>query len=426
MGIIAGVPIEMVIFSGCRCKPSPLPYIIASRAAAAMCANNPLSKATDRPLGASGVAKAKQRHILHVFPSFGIGGMPLRMARIINALGSSFRHSIISLDGAVGAAETVSRDIAHEIACLALPKSSVLKALLLCRAELRRRQPDILVSYNWGSIEWAMSNRLFTGIRHIHHEAGFGKEEISRQLPRRVRFRRWALGRTQRVVVPSRSLERIALEEWRLPRSKVVYVPNGIDVERFAALPGEGDLLISSERPQVIGSLAPLRPEKNVGRLLDAFSQASTSANIELVVAGDGGERKALEQAARLLGIAERVTFLGEVACPERLLRRIDILALSSDTEQMPNAVLEAMASGLPVAAVDVGDVAIMVAPENRPYIVPRGDTSGLAGALVRLAKAPALRTRIGQANRTRVREVYSQERMVSRWREIFTDAAGT
>jgi len=376
-------------------------------------------------LGGSGVAKDRQRHILHVFPSFGIGGIPLRMARIINALGSSFRHSIISLDANVGAAETISREIAHEIACLAVPKSSVLKALLLCRAELRRRQPDILVSYNWGSIEWAMSNRLFTGIRHIHHEAGFGKDEILRQLPRRVRFRRWALGRTRRVVVPSRSLERIALEEWQLPRSKVVYVPNGIDVERFAVRPGEGGTLISSERPLVIGSLAPLRPEKNVGRLLDAFSQARTATNIELVVAGDGGERKALEETARLLGIAERVTFLGEVDRPERLLRGIDIFALSSDTEQMPNAVLEAMASGLPVAAVDVGDVAIMVAPENRPYMVPRGDTLGLAAALVRLAEAPALRARIGQANRARVREVYSQELMVSRWREIFTDAAG-
>ena len=92
----------------------------------------------------------------------------------------------------------------------------------------------------------------------------------------------------------------------------------------------------------VIGTVAPLRPEKNIGRLLRTFATLDTSITARLVVAGDGIERRRLEGLAEELGITDRVVFTGQIT-PETVLATFDIFALSSDTEQMPNALLEAL-----------------------------------------------------------------------------------
>src|SRR3546814_6853205 len=83
------------------------------------------------------------------------------------------------------------------------------------------------------------------------------------------------------------------------------------------------------------------------------------------VVAGDGVEGAELRRLAAQLGIAERTRFLGHVEDVPAVLRALDIFALSSDTEQMPNSLLQAMAAARPVAAVDVGDLSRLVAPEE-------------------------------------------------------------
>jgi glycosyltransferase involved in cell wall biosynthesis len=267
-----------------------------------------------------------------------------------------------------------------------------------------------------------MANRLLTRFSHVHHEAGFGKDEAVRQLSRRILFRRWALQRAK-IVVPSRTLENIALTEWRLPTTKVIYIPNGIDITRFNIARTRSTSSTRESRPLVIGTVAPLRPEKNVGRLIKAFSLARMRAELRLMIAGAGPERSALEKMSQDMGLGAWVFFVGHVDNPEAVLSEFDIFALSSETEQMPNSLLEAMAMGLPVAAVDVGDVGEMVAPENTPFIVRRGDTQALADAIVQLARLGTTRSPIGLANRARVREKYSHSAMVDSWRTIFAEA---
>jgi L-malate glycosyltransferase len=359
---------------------------------------------------------------LHIFPSFGIGGMPLRMARIITDLGPEFRHHVIALDGITDARTSIGGGICCAVTALPRQNRNLLSRLLAIRGALGQLRANLLVTYNWGAIEWAMANRLFVRLSHIHHEAGFGKEETERQLTRRIQLRRLALRESRRIVVPSRTLERIALDVWRFPKHRVAYLPNGIDDERFITARG---LARSSEcgRPIIIGSLAPLRPEKNISRLLSAFAIARERVSVRLIIAGDGADRTSLEAQARQLGITHSVQFLGVVDRPETVLSEIDILALSSDTEQMPNSVLEAMAAALPVAAPDVGDIREMLAPENAPFVVARDDGTALGRAIIALANDPRLRLEIGLANLIRVRQQFSHATMVSRWRSVITEA---
>jgi len=161
----------------------------------------------------------------------------------------------------------------------------------------------------------------------------------------------------------------------------VAYIPNGSDAVRFCA-PLRDTIPGFARRPGelVIGTVAPLRPEKNIGRLLRVFAMLGNPAPLRLVVAGDGVERGALGRLAAQLGIADWVIFTGRVA-PESVLGTFDIFALSSDTEQMPNALLEAMAASRAIAAVDVGDVKTIVCEENREFIVARDDEPAFAAA---------------------------------------------
>jgi len=359
------------------------------------------------------------RHVLHVFPSFGIGGVPLRMVRVINHVGNRLRHTVIALDNNFEAAEALAAD------CELMPPRNrnrgSLRAIARGSMTLHRVRPDLLMTYNWGSIEWAMANRLLPVSCHLHIEAGFSQAEADTQLPRRVRFRRWALARCDRVVVPSRLLEGLAYDVWGLPRERVMYVPNGVDVARFCSLARDIAPGFTRRRGElVVGTVAPLRPEKNVGRLLRVFARLDPSLAARLLVAGDGVECELLGRLAAELGIAERVVFTGRVA-PEDVLGSVDIFALSSDTEQMPNALLEAMAASLPVAAVDVGDVKSIVCEDNREFIVPRDDGSAFASAITRLLHDLDKRRALGAKNRERVVSEYSQERMFATYSALLT-----
>lgn len=356
------------------------------------------------------------RRILHVFPSFAAGGAQMRMVALANHFGNSFSHRIVALDGDTACASRL--DPALEVDFMTPPHGASLPARLqVIRRSISLGAPDLLITSNWGSIEWAMAARSIRGLRHLHSEDGFGPEERERQIPRRVWTRRLVLN-AGTTIVPSRLLHRIATDTWRLPSRRVHYIPNGIDLNRFA--PRTHD---ASERATpVIGCVAALRPEKNIGRLLRAAAIVARQANFALHIAGDGPERARLKAQAAASGIT--ACFLGTLQDPAPFYRTLDIFALSSLTEQMPLSVMEAMASGLPVVATAVGDIAAMVAPENRAWLTAQDDDA-LAGALLCALRDPG-RHAAGRANRARAEAEFGFTTMADRWRALIEGARAT
>lgn len=348
--------------------------------------------------------------LLHVFSSFAIGGQQMRFAALAGAFRARYRHVVLAMDGDF--ASKARLPSGAEISCeqCEVAKGATLANVRCFRGRLRAVDPDLLVTYNWGAIEWAMANAPRIA-RHVHVEDGFGPEERSRQFARRVWVRRVVLARST-VAVPSRTLWRIATEVWRLDPRRVRYVPNGIELARFA-----GPHQVAEE--PVIGAVAALRAEKNLGRLLRAFRAVVDKAPARLVIAGDGPERAALERLAVELGVRDRVGFMGQVDDPGALYRTFDVFALSSDTEQMPLAIIEAMASGLPIAATDVGDVAAMLSAENQEFVTPP-DEVALARAMLTLLRDPGLRARVGEANRRKAAREFGHSAMVSAWGALF------
>ena len=369
-----------------------------------------------------------QHRLLHVFPGFPIGGMQTQFATLANALGDRFRHVVVALDGRTQCRVKIDAATPHDIVDAPPGGANGLKAAPAILRFLRDQAPDAVVTYNWGAIEWCLIARAAGVAPVIHAEHGFGPDEADGLLARRNLFRRLTLRGDARLVVPSLALRAIAGRHWGIAPAAIHHIPNGIDIARIesraAARPA-----VFAPRPDelVLGAVSPLVAVKDLGCLLRVFAPlARADGRWRLVIAGDGPERASLEADASRLGLGARIRFLGSLDDPAPELASCDALAMTSRSEQMPYAVLEAMALGKPVVATDVGDIAAMVASENRPLIRPRGDEPGLASALRRLAADAALRARLGEANRARCAAIYDEGRMCAAYRGLYEDAVAS
>jgi glycosyltransferase involved in cell wall biosynthesis len=358
------------------------------------------------------------RTLLHIFPTFSVGGAQMRFVQLANHFGRLYRHRIVSLSGSEEAMGRLLPDVDAEMIRAGTQKGATLGNFRTIRRTLAHVHPDLLVTSNWGSIEWAMAN-LTLGVPHLHMEDGFGPEEATRQLPRRVWMRRLALSRST-VMLPSLKLLGLAHDVWKLPAHRLRYVPNGVDCARFAQSPDwefAAKHGIRSDVP-IIGAVGGLRVEKNPHRLLEAFSLVTAKGPAQLVIVGDGPLMRVLKESAEARGLSGHIVFTGSSPTPERFLPLFSVFALSSDTEQMPLSILEAMAASRAVAATDVGDISAMLAEQNRPFVTPR-DARALSAAILALLEDPKKAGAIGRANRTRALGVYDQDKMFAAHRML-------
>ncbi len=265
--------------------------------------------------------------------------------------------------------------------------------------------------------------------RLVHHEDGFDADEAQKLKLRRVLGRRAALPGAHRIVVASERLRDIATRVWKMPAEKVRLIANGLRLAPFQPADGNPELRRELGIPPdalVVGSVGRLSAEKNFQRLLEAC--AALDRDVHLLIIGEGSERPALEARAARPDLAGRVHLPGYQADPPRFYRAMNVFALSSDTEQMPVCLLEAMASRLSVAATDVGDLRSVLPAEQRPWLVPLvGDATagGLAHRLRGLLADRAARERLGRLNRRRVEERYTFEGMLEAYREVYWGAMG-
>lgn len=366
--------------------------------------------------------------ILHLHSSFDWGGKEARAIRLMNAFGSTARHTIVSgVPGATGATIGIAKGIKYEIAQDPPPltgRPSVARYEAIARF---MRGFDLVLSYNWGAIDGAMARRVFSkGVPPlVHHEDGFNADEADGLKTQRNVYRRMALGAAHALAVPSQALEAIALGTWKQPPAKVHRIVNGIDTALFAGKPDPKAIpgLVRQPKDVVIGAVAGLRAVKDLTALVRACG--GLSGRFRLVIVGDGPERDNIRQAAAAMGIADRLVMPGFLDRPHRYVGLFDVLALSSLSEQFPISVVEAMAAGLPIASPPVGDVPLMVAPENAPFIAEAAGEVFLRDAIQPLLSNADLRASVGAANRAKARAHYDETVMIARYRALYEGAMG-
>jgi glycosyltransferase involved in cell wall biosynthesis len=383
-----------------------------------------------QPRATSGGQPEGRLSVLHLHSTFGAGGKERRSVALINRFGREIDHTIVSAEpAALGASAELAKGLSVRFPTDFPPLAGRFGVRRLQGLARAMQGFDLILTYNWGAMDAAMAHALFApgmGLGPlVHHEDGFNADEAERLKPSRNWFRRVALARASALVVPSRRLEDVALSVWHQPPSRVVRIPNGIDTKALGRKPKPDALPRVIKRPgeKWVGTLAGLRAVKNLPRMVRAF--AAMPPNWHLVILGEGPERGAIMAEAMALEIGHRVHLPGHVPDPALAVGLFDLFALSSDSEQFPLSVVEAMAAGLAVASPAVGDVIDIVTAENRPFITLPGDDVALGAALVALAGDEALRRHIGEANRIQARAEFDAGAMAARYAGLYARVLG-
>jgi glycosyltransferase involved in cell wall biosynthesis len=201
-----------------------------------------------------------------------------------------------------------------------------------------------------------------------------------------------------------------------IPARKISVIANGIDLDGFPRAPVR-------PRRETITTVANLRGGKGHDVLLRAAVDViARHPHVRFRFVGDGPLRPALEQQARALGVSGHVEFMGHQDDIQTVLRDSDLFAFPSLMEAFPNAVMEAMAAGLPVVATATGGVPELVDHERNGLLAPPGDARALAAALLRLIDEPAAASRYADAARATIASRYSFERMVALFETLYLD----
>ena len=363
--------------------------------------------------------------ILHVVPSFGLGGMERIICAIVDGTVPRCAHTILSLSGTVEAKAWIN---SPSTCYIPLVKPSTRREFfLLLYHQLQELRPQVLMSYNWGATDAIWLGRLAKIRRIIHNEHGFNVDEAKTTNWKRDLVRSILYAISSNVIVVSRELQNLMKEKYRLRDHKVLFIPNGIDTQYYAPDELERKHMRSSlgfqEHDIIIGFVGRLDPVKNLDFLLQVFDICTKQRQrFKLLIVGEGPERSRLEHLCQRRNLQSCVSFIGQQAKILPYLRAIDILLLTSLREQMPMTVLEAMAVGVPVIASEVGEIPHIVENGVNGFMhnLDRGERV-FADSLQQLL-SPSLRTSLGHAARRKIIEHFPQVSMISRYQMLFTE----
>lgn len=355
-------------------------------------------------------------HVLHVVPGLTPGGLELAMARVIRGLnGPQMRHSVVCLKGEADIRDQIPTSA--DIHCMHAKPNELLLSWRLRRL-LRRVRPTVIHARNWSAWPDIALARLLLWHK-IPLIISFHGFDSAGAMPLRRRIATRLIAATAaRVFTVTEASRRLMVEHIGLPDDRVEVIPNGVDVERFK--PGQP----RAAQPRiVVGTVGSLSPVKNHALLVRACALANQAGTeVELRIAGEGTERAALTELIHSLNLEGRAHLPGHQRDVPAFLNSLDIFVLPSDSEAHPNALLEAMACGLPCIGTRVGGLPEVLGFGQCGRLVERGDADGLSRAIIELASDPGARKTLGRAARTRVLEQYSMDHMLRAYNLLYRE----
>ncbi len=361
--------------------------------------------------------------VAHLLLSLQTGGLERIVIDLVNCASSGFEPFVTCLETSGPMARELRSPGTPVVVMNRKPGFRPWLAVPLAR-ELRRRRTCVVHTHNTAAgFYGALAARLVRApVIHTKHGQNLsgGNQRVVNRL---------AYLLTDHVVAVSESARDLALSEGVRPEH-VSIIDNGVDLTRFAdrsrrrAIARER-LAVSADEV-VVGTVGRLAMVKNHAMLIESASDAATRSarRVVLVIVGDGPERERLTAAAQAAPPGLRL-FLAGAQRPEEWLPAFDIFALSSDSEGLPVALLEAMACGVPAVVTRVGAMAEVVDHGKAGLVVPPRDRVALAEAIGLLCGDEGRRTTVAEAGLVRVRERYNAEKMTRAYETLYLDVLG-
>ncbi len=310
-----------------------------------------------------------------------------------------------------------------EVECLGAQKAADLLGVIARLArKLRERKTQVIQSFLFHANFVGRIAAWRAGVPHVFCGIRVAERRSTWHLwPDRMSHRL-----VDRYVCVSQSVANFTASMARLPAEKLVVIPNGIDTSRFTSVPPSNlaDIVVPGRR--LVTFIGRLEAQKGLPQLLTtAGDWLNQVPDCDLLLVGRGPLDTTLHRLCKDLGIAERVHFAGWRSDIPGVLAASKLLVLASAWEGMPNVVLEAMASGLPIVATQAEGVCELLGPAFQEQSVPYGKWGDFSALVVRVLSDQNLAERLGRENRQRAEQNFSIERMVEAyqglWEQIST-----
>jgi glycosyltransferase involved in cell wall biosynthesis len=294
--------------------------------------------------------------------------------------------------------------------------------LQLCR----RERVQIWHGHDYKSNALGLLLRRFWPMRLVTTVHGWVKH--TRRTPLYYRIDRFCLRHYDSVICVSEDLRSECLQEG-VSAQRCLLIENAIDTQEFArTLETRAAKERCGVRPDrlFVGAVGRLSAEKGFDLLIRAVDRILRDGlNLELLIVGEGDEQAALQQLIAELGRTERIHLLGYRAPLVELYQAMDVFALSSHREGLPNVLLEAMAVETPVVATRIAGIPRLIQHEANGLLVEAGNVDALAAALACLLRDVELRRRLGQAGRRTIEARYSFAVRMERLRQLYDELLG-
>ena len=388
--------------------------------------------AVDRSPRTSTVPPVDAPLVLHVRVVTGPGGGPektiLNSPRFLETLGYRAKLAYLHPPNDPGFERLRERAAALNAELISLPDRGItdLRGLWRLIQICRREKVAIWHGHDYKSNVFGLIVRCFARLKLVTTLHGW--TDLTGRIPLYMKIDKWSLKYYQKSICVSDDLLDACLEAG-VPRERCEVVYNAIDTveyQRTKTVAQAKAEIGAPEQGVLIGAVARLSPEKAFDRLIEAAVELRAAGYpVHLWIAGEGGWRPDLEQLIERLGCGGYVRLLGHVPDPKTFYQALDIFALSSIREGLPNVVLEAMAYGTPVLATAVNAVPVLVEDQRSGVLVPAGDTAALVRGLQQLLDNPAQAQSLGQAARQRVEEKFSFQRRMEKIVRIYNEVLG-
>lgn len=366
--------------------------------------------------------------IAHVVYRFDTGGLENGIVNLINNMPPHlFRHVVIALTEVTEFRTRIKRDDVQFISLHKPPGQGFWQFPKLFRL-FRKLKPSVVHSRNLAALEVQLP-AWFAGVPvRIHGEHGRDIGDLDGSNRKLQWVRRFYRPFVSYYLALSRDLADDLVSKIHIPQQKVLQVYNGVDTARFhpaspkhpiPGCPFSGDSL------WLIGTVGRMQPVKDQTNLVRAFILAVQSApqlrdTLRLIIVGDGPLRSECKDLLAAAGMSDLAWLPGERADIPEIMRGLDCFVLPSLAEGISNTILEAMASGLPVLATEVGGNADLVSRGITGNLVPASNHEALASAMVQMASEAQETSRMGAAGRHIAETRFSMGAMVNTYVQTY------
>lgn len=356
------------------------------------------------------------RHILHVDAGREWRGGQQQVLYLLDGLAHrGFRQTLVSPPGSPLAERALSAG--HQVIDLQMRGEWDLWSAARLGGIVRENQPDLIHFHDAKSLgvaAWIPASALPTTICSRRVDFAIGRNPFSSRKYRRC----------SRIIAVSEGVRRVCLDAGLQPE-KIEVVHDGVDLDRFARAQDRNSARRAFSLPAdevLIGVVAALVDHKGHRYLIEAMPAILREhPNVRLVLAGEGPLRISLDALAARLGIGNRVIFLGTVADVPQLLASLDLFVLPSHMEGLCQALIEAMAAGVPVVATTAGGIPDLVQDQVSGLLVPPRSPASLASAVSRILSSRGLASTLAGAARLRASEL-GVERMVAETAQVYAN----